>query len=105
VRRPFAVPSRLWRLPIVDALRVLEVGLHLWWSGPPRCFDLAERRQRMRAYEIVLREGTPQDIEGIVDGLLLRECWSELVLPAELRHAWMPVLVTAGGQTDRRRAS
>jgi len=104
-RRPYAVPLRLWRLSVADALRVLELGLHLWWSGPPRRFDLADRRERMRAYEIVLREGTPVDIEAIVDGLLLCECWDELVLPAELRHAWTPVLTTASGPHDRRRAS
>lgn len=98
------MPSRLWRLPIADALGVLSPDLHLWWSGPPRRFDLADRRQRMRAYEVVLREGTPDDIAAIVDGLLLSECWDELVLPAELRHAWTPVL-TAAGHADRRRAS
>ena len=36
---------------------------------------------RPRAYEIVLREGTPSD-EGVVDGVLLCEAWPDLVLPA-----------------------
>ena len=62
--------------------------MHLWWSGPPRAFDLAERNDRLRAYEIVLREGTPADIESIIDGLLLCEAWSDLVLPPGLRAAW-----------------
>ncbi|MBK9295780.1 MAG: helix-turn-helix domain-containing protein [Candidatus Microthrix sp.] len=47
-RRPYAVPSRLWRLPPVQALRRFQPGEHLWWSGPPRSFDLASRPARMR---------------------------------------------------------
>jgi len=91
-RRPYAVPSRLWRLPAGVALRSFEAGAHLWWSGPPRCFDLAQRRDRLRAYEVILREGAPEDIAAFVDGVLLCEAWAELVLPVELRTAWQPVV-------------
>ncbi len=91
-RRPYAIPSRLWRLPITDALRQFDAGTHLWWSGPPRTFDLAVRSQRHRAYEIVLREGRPDDISEIVDGLLLCDAWPDLILPSELRTAWQPLI-------------
>jgi transcriptional regulator with XRE-family HTH domain len=91
-RRPYAVPSRLWRLSASAALCRIETENHLWWSGPPRTFDLSQRRQRLRAYEIVLREGGPVDIGSIVDELLLREAWPDLVLPAALRDAWQPLL-------------
>ena len=91
-RRPYPVPSRLWRLEVDHALRAFEAGPHLWWSGPPRTFDLADRSQRRRAYEIVLREGTPEDIVDVVDGALLGDLWNDLVLPAELRAAWEPYL-------------
>ncbi len=94
-RRPYAVPSRLWRLPPVQALRRFQPGEHLWWSGPPRSFDLASRPARMRAYGIVLREGTSIDIEGVVDGVLLCEAWPDLVLPATLRAAWHPLVSDA----------
>jgi len=87
-RRPYAIPSRLWRLAPDRALRQLESAIHLWWSGPPRTFDLADRQDRLRAYEIVLREGTPDVIESIVDGVLLCEAWPDLVLPPALRAAW-----------------
>jgi len=97
-RRPYAIPSRLWRLPITDALRQFDAGTHLWWSGPPRTFDLADRSQRHRAYEIVLREGGPEDISNIVDGLLLCNAWPDLVLPSELKAAWQPLLDKAVGQ-------
>lgn len=86
--RPFAVPSRLWRLPIATALRSFDAGLHLWWSGPPRRFDLSHRPARLRLYEVVLREGGPDDIEGVVDGLLLCEAWPDLVLSRRVAAAW-----------------
>lgn len=91
-RRPYAIPSRLWNLPIHVALGQFQAPTHLWWSGPARTFDLSERKDRLRAYEVVLREGTPQDITTIVDAMLLCEAWPELVLPAELRHAWQPLI-------------
>ncbi len=97
-RRPYAVPSRLWRLAAEDALARFEPGIHLWWSGPARTLDLAHRAQRLRAYEIVLREGGPEDIERIVDGVLLCEGWPDLVLPPELRSAWQPLIDGAVGR-------
>ena len=90
--RPYPVPSTLWRLPSHEAFRTITTSTHLWWSGPPRTFDLSNRSQRLRAYEIVLREGGPDDIESIVDGLLLTESFDELVLPRQFRAAWQPLI-------------
>jgi transcriptional regulator with XRE-family HTH domain len=95
--RPYAVPTRLWRLPALCALRRYRAGTHLWWSGPPRTFDLSDRSQRLRAYEIVLREGSPHDISGIVDEVLLCDAWPDLVLPRELRTAWQHLIDEALG--------
>ena len=91
-RRPYAVPSRLWRLSLRQAFHVLTPGLHLWWSGPVLQLDLANRSDRVRAYELVLREGSPDDIRSTVDGALLIDAWPELVVPADLRRAWQPVI-------------
>jgi transcriptional regulator with XRE-family HTH domain len=91
-RRPYAVPSRLWRLSLREAFRILTPGIHLWWSGPVLRLDLADRPDRARAYELVLREGSPDDIRSTVDGALLIDTWPDLVLPAELRRAWQPVI-------------
>ena len=91
------MPSRLWRLEPVDALRRFDAAVHLWWSGPLRTFDLADRSDRCRAYEVVLREGRPEDIESIVDGVLLCEAWRDLVLPRHLRDAWKAVIEVNAG--------
>lgn len=93
--RPYAVPSRLWRLDPALALRTFEPGLHLWWSGPSRSFELAHRAERCRVYEIVLREGRPEDIVSVVDGVLLCEAWPDLVLPRALVASWSPLIVTS----------
>lgn len=91
-RRPYPVPSRLWRLPLRDAFRRFTPQSGLWWSGAAPMFDLADRDDRARAYELVLREGQPDDIRSVVDGALLIDAWPNLVIPAELRAAWQPMI-------------
>jgi transcriptional regulator with XRE-family HTH domain len=90
--RTAAVSDRLPDLPVRGALRAFVMPLHLDWSRPGRTVDLADRRQRARAYEVVLREGRPVDIESIVDGALLVDLWDELVLPKRLRTLWQPLV-------------
>jgi transcriptional regulator with XRE-family HTH domain len=87
-RRVASVPDRLPSLDPADALAVLELPLHLDWSRPDRHVDLRDPQQRARCYESVLREGTPEDIAGIVDGAFLVDLFDDLVLPAQIRLAW-----------------
>jgi transcriptional regulator with XRE-family HTH domain len=91
-RRPYAVPSRLWRLNLRDAFRRFTPHPGLWWSGPAPLFDLADRNDRARAYELVLREGQPDDIRSVIDGALLIDAWPDLVIPADLQSAWQPMI-------------
>lgn len=67
------------------ACRVAIAPVVEWDVG---ALDLASRADRLRAYEIVLREGMPSDIVGVVDGVLLCEGWADLVMPVEARDAW-----------------
>lgn len=90
--RPIHVPDSLPRLPFDDALATVGLPLHLNWSDRGRRYDLRDRRQRARVYEIVLREGGPDDIRAYIDGVLLADLWDELVLPAAIRAAWEPVV-------------
>jgi len=41
---------------------------------------------------VVLREGTPTDIDTYVDGALLVDVWDDLVLPTDIRRAWRDVI-------------
>jgi hypothetical protein len=90
--RVVAVPSSLPRLSVDLALATVQLPLHLNWSQPGRRFDLADRRDRARVYEIVLREGGPDDVLAYVDGVLLTDLWDELVLPRDVRAAWSDVI-------------
>lgn len=93
------IPAFLPRLPVDRALRRVRLPLHLNWSEPDRGYDLSDRRQRARVYEIVLREGTAQDISDYVDGVLLVDLWPDLVVPAQLRRAWQPLIDTVRQNT------
>lgn len=90
--RTRVVPDALPRLPVGQALATVVLPLHLNWSAPGRQVDLADRRQRARAYEVVLREGRAIDIGRYVDGALLVDLWDELVLPRDVREAWTPLI-------------
>ena len=65
------------------------------WSDPGCTFDLADRRQRARCYEAVLREGMPRDIVRYLDGVLLVDLWHDLVLPRQIRSEWASTLTTS----------
>jgi transcriptional regulator with XRE-family HTH domain len=86
--RSVSVPSHLPRLDPADALATITLPRHLQWSGGSRRVDLRDRRQRARTYEIVLREGTAEDLLTYVDGVLLVDLWEDLVLPQGVRTAW-----------------
>jgi hypothetical protein len=90
--RSYVVPDRLPSLPVEQALATVSLPLTLNWSDPGRRYRLAERRDRARVYEIVLREGAANDIRRYVDGALLVDLWPELVLPRDLRAAWAPLI-------------
>ncbi|MGL4745123.1 MAG: helix-turn-helix domain-containing protein [Dermatophilaceae bacterium] len=88
----FTVPDRLWSLAPDVALATVELPLRLNWSQPRRTFRLADRADRARVYEIILREGTADDIRQYIDGALLVDLWPDLVLPQQLRTAWAPLV-------------
>ncbi len=87
------VPQVLPRLPVEQALATVTLPLHLNWSDHGRSYDLRDRHQRARVYEIVLREGVPEDLCTYLDGVLLADVWPELVLPPAIRAAWHPVVM------------
>lgn len=96
--RPIAVPTALPRLLVDSALATVELPLHLNWSDPGRRYDLRDRRQRARVYEIVLREGGPADVLTYVDGALLVDLWDELVLPSAVRAAWKSLVMGSAAE-------
>ena len=86
------MPTSLPRLSVEEALASVVLPLRLNWSAPGRRFDLCDRRERARVYELVLREGTPDDVLAYVDGALLIDPSGDPVLPFALRSAWTSVV-------------
>lgn len=99
--RTTRVPTSLPRLQLRQALATITLPLHLNWSQPNREFKLAERDRRARVYEIVLREGTPEDVLAYIDGALLVDLWDDLVLPQDVRAAWSDVVNSALGRASQ----
>ena len=96
--RVVAVPDGLPQLPPEKALATVVLPVRLNWSDPDRTFDLRDRVDRARVYEIVLREGEPKDFMAFVDGTLLVDLWQDLVLPREVRELWTPLVSSATGR-------
>ncbi len=77
---------------------VIGLPARLFWSGPgPRAvrWDLANPGRRRDLYEIILIEGTLDDIQRLVNGDDLVELWDQMYLPPWVRGARPTVLVSA----------
>lgn len=77
-----------------------EIGLplHAFWSGgnPAAArWDLGDPAARRSLYEIVLQEGSLQDIRDLVNGAELVRLWDSLYLPLWIRTAWSPLIQSA----------
>jgi hypothetical protein len=90
-------------VPVPHALDELRgslqgsVGLpvRLFWSGPnPRevRWDLADPTRRRDLYEIVLVEGTLDDVRELINGTELVRLWDQMYLPPWVRSAWRPLI-------------
>jgi hypothetical protein len=76
------------------------VGLpaQLFWSGPnPRAvrWDLTDADRRRDLYEIVIVEGTVDDVRNFVNGVELVNLWDRMYLPPWVRSAWNPLINSA----------
>ncbi len=93
--KPFDVLAQLPKLAPEEALATVELPHHVYWSGPPKAWPLANRATRIEAYRTLLREGLAEDIAQYVDGDLLLDAWDEMFLPSEIRAAWQPIVDAA----------
>jgi transcriptional regulator with XRE-family HTH domain len=93
--RSIFVPDQLWRLDVSRMFEPVVLPLALNWSRPGHEYEVRDRRQRARLYEVVIREGMPQDLMAYIDGALLIDSWNELVLPRNVRVHWQSLIETA----------
>ena len=83
-----AVPDDLDSTHVEQVAGVVELPLRIRWSGPRRLYDLADRQDRARVYEQVLREGNDDDVRRFIRVDDLVDLWDESVLPRHVRSAW-----------------
>jgi len=90
-RRPVSVPVDLIRLrgPLAGQLR-LPLSLYSSGHGPDRVFDVGDERERIELYQLVLPDGTEDDVCRYIDQDELQRLWSRLWLPVHVRQAWEP---------------
>ena len=101
--RPATAPTRLTSRPGRPALVAPDLAaLHgptsgvvelphrlVWLPADDRRFDLDDPFDRLRVYEIVLREAVQVDeLTTWLDGRTLRRLWPDLYLPQGVRRAW-----------------
>jgi hypothetical protein len=96
--RDVPTPASLAELrgPLVG---LVSLPAQLFWSGPdPRGvrWDLADAARRRDLYEIVLVEGTIEDIRELINGAELVRLWNEMYLPPWVRAAWRALIESAG---------
>lgn len=89
--RHFIVPGSLAELDGPTVSGRIRLPLHLDWSSG-REYDLDDPADRARVYEIVLREGTLDDLRTFVDPLRLSDALPRMFLPIAIAEAWRPLL-------------
>jgi hypothetical protein len=86
--RPVALPDDFGRSDHGPERGVVTLPVNVFWSGPERKWDLEDRRQRIQVYEMVLTEGTEDDVRRFIDIDELVRLWPDLWLPPHVRAAW-----------------
>ncbi len=68
----------------------VRIPLHVYWSGrgPDQEWDLDDSTQLAHVYEIVLTEGTEDDVRRFIDVDKLVVLWPRLYLSPWVRRAW-----------------
>ena len=90
--RPVSVPADVDDPTLQKARGFVELPRHVHWSGPTRRWDLDDRREKAQVYEIVLSEGTDDDVRRLIDVDDLLDLWDEMWLAPHVRRAWAPFL-------------
>jgi hypothetical protein len=68
---------------------VVELPLHLFWSGADGQFSLDDPSGLRLVYRIVLREARhPDDLATFLNGGMLTALWAGILLPKVVRTAW-----------------
>lgn len=96
---PPEIPDDVDDPGLEKARGVVTLPRRVNWSRSNPTYDLADRRQRARVYEQVLREGSAEDVRYFIDVDELIDLWDDLVLPRAVSRAWIGWLARHRGVT------
>lgn len=91
---PYDLPSA-WSALAGPCTGVIQLPVTVYW-GPIRHFDVGDRDQRRYAYQQLVREGTSDVQERLLNPILLQYDWPSLVLPSRCRAAWETAFADLG---------
>lgn len=83
---PYETPASLTNLR-GPASGMLELPITMHW-GPTRIFDLSDTGQRRMVYRALVRDGTPNVQEALLNRTLLLQEWHNLILPRRCQTLW-----------------
>ena len=88
VRWRSSTPPTDWSNASGPTTGVVELPFHLYWSDDNNAFDLSKRARLRSMYQIVLTEGSADDVRTYINLALLIDVWSELWLSPAVHEAW-----------------
>jgi hypothetical protein len=88
-------PPAGWPAGPVPTEGAVVIGDHIDPTNPHRVYELDDPAQCKYLYEIVLADGTGDDINRLIDRRRLAELWHRLYLPASVRQAWSTAIAEA----------
>lgn len=84
--KPYFAPRSILDLNGPDS-GFIKLPHAVYW-GPDRWFNLSRRSSLHQVYQIVLQEGSIEDINKYLDQEILLSIWSELMLPPRVIQLW-----------------
>lgn len=85
--REVDIPDDFGTSAVAPATGRITLPSHVAWSGQG-ALDLDDPVDRNYAYEILLAEGTADDIRTYVDPGFLAQAWDDLCLAPHVRDQW-----------------
>ena len=89
--RPVEIPDDLGDRPATVRSGRVKLPNRIAWSGQSE-YDLDDPRGRAHIYELVMTEGTEDDVRTYIDLDVLLEMWDTMWLAAHVREQWADYL-------------
>ena len=81
-------PPAQWNAAAGPTGGIVELPIHLYWSDDNNRFDLSKRARLRSMYQIVLTEGSTDDVVALLSRSLLLDVWDELWLSPAVHESW-----------------